>query len=853
MIIEQFLARVVAPGNYACINWKTPGRNGMGVRFFPGNALGDAASYLRWISGKGADAYFALASYNLATPDGVDPHGRLKFKGERKHENVQALRAFWIDVDVKRVGDGKTKSIYATRVDAVQWLGKFLKATSLPPPNLWMNSGYGFHWYWVLEDPMPRADWQPYADALRDALNAHGFLCEAGLSSDSARILRPPETQNQKAVEKGGQPAPVEVMSKYTRGDYPNQFVLDRLKPYMGLTPASPTVVAGTSVLAGSGPAAAFTSSHANMAAAAQANLPVVARPRSFALLATKCEQVKQSLAAGGHGDHYQLWYLGFLSLAHHCEDGAQFVHPISQGDPRYSPPNVDAHVARVAAEKGRKDSGPPLCASFDRWRPGVCQTCPFNGQVTSPWNLGLDDDAPTQASGMALVHVAAGGNGSPITAWPAELAPDSALALVNRTFFFTHDWGGEPLIGHQRPDGVRPVTEQQFRAMTANRYVATPKFNDKGTQIGVDRVALGKFWLGHPARREYDRTIYDPENCRSSIHERAFNLWTGFARTPNRAPWPRMARHIFEVLCRRDREVWRYLIRWLAHAVKHPGTAPGVVIVLKSDAEGSGKSSVLEWLARMFGEHALMLSTPEDLIGQFNDHLESRSLIGLNEPAFPGNHQAAGKLKSMITEPTWLINGKFRAARRVPNIAHILLTTNASWAVPAGNQARRFLVLEVDEKYVGNRAYFTALWSEADHGGVEAMLHALLRIDLTNFSSLDAPKTKALRLQQIRSAPSTTRWGLDAVTAAVLLPSPPGTTVVANAGFGSLVSTTDLYQAYKFWAADARERPVSHVEFGRWLGKCGFRRKVAHGGTPTYDIPDPGAFYAAVLRQAGI
>ena len=280
---------------------------------------------------------------------------------------------------------------------------------------------------------------------------------------------------------------------------------------------------------------------------------------------------------------------------------------------------------------------------------------------------------------------------------------------------------------------------------MLSNRYVEVPKADAGGNAAGVTRVSLGAWWLAHPQRREYDRVIYDPENLRSHSGERAFNLWMGFAKTPHAGSWKLMAQHIHSVICKRDRETWRYLIRWLAHAVQHPGTAPGTVPVLKSDAEGTGKSSLLEWMARMFGDHALMLSTPEDLIGEFNDHLESKSLIGLNEPSFPGDHRANGKLKSMITEANWLLNGKFRSARRVPNIAHIMLTTNASWAVPAGNQARRFLVLEVGGGRAGDRAYFDALWTEADSGGCEAMLDALLRIDLRSFDLRDVPKTRAL------------------------------------------------------------------------------------------------------------
>jgi hypothetical protein len=475
-------------------------------------------------------------------------------------------------------------------------------------------------------------------------------------------------------------------------------------------------------------------------------------------------------------------------------------------------------------------------------------------GYDLEPWRQvadGASIAAPAttvEASPSAPASGPAAAQSLAISALPTVMAPDHALDLLNQMFFFAHDWGGEPLVGHVRSDGVRPITEQHFHAMLANRYARIPSADPDAKPR---KLVLGKWWLVHPRRSEFDWVIYDPEEIRSPAGERAFNLWVGFARTPRRGDWKLMARHIHSVVCKRDREIWRYLIRWLAHAVQRPGTAPGTVPVLKSDAEGTGKSSVLEWMARMYGEQALMLNTPEDFIGEFNDHLENKSLIGLNEPSFPGDHRAAWKLKSMITEPTWLLNGKFRKARRMPNIAHIMLTTNASWAVPAGNQARRFLVLDVDEGRSGDRAYFKTLWAEADTTGIEAIFYALGRIDLSSFDPRDVPKTSALRQQQLRSATTTTQWATDAVECGEFVSTASGNSAVSYA-FGAKYSSIVLYGAYKNWADGMRQRPVSHVEFGRWLKRCEFPRTMVHG-TPTYDIPDAATFGAKVCRQAGI
>ena len=87
MQTEDFLARVVAPGSFTVIANKDPARAaGMAQRFFARDDLKGAAGYLRWASGKGQDAYFAVASFKDATQIGVDGLGRPKLGGERKQE-----------------------------------------------------------------------------------------------------------------------------------------------------------------------------------------------------------------------------------------------------------------------------------------------------------------------------------------------------------------------------------------------------------------------------------------------------------------------------------------------------------------------------------------------------------------------------------------------------------------------------------------------------------------------------------------------------------------------------------------------------------------------------------------------
>jgi hypothetical protein len=225
MDAEQFLDRVVAPGNFIAVAYKPPGR-GMGHKFFRREDVGQAAGYIRWAGKKGIDVWHGMASYADAQAK-INDRGQQEYTGERLQTNTQQIRAFWMDLDLKRNGDGKDPAkVYANIGAAVTWLKAFVATTNMPLPNIWVNSGYGLHLYWVTEDPMPVATWKPYAEALKAAVMATGGLADLVVIADSARILRPPQSANMKDP---ANPAPVAVLDKYTRADYPNGLIYQAL------------------------------------------------------------------------------------------------------------------------------------------------------------------------------------------------------------------------------------------------------------------------------------------------------------------------------------------------------------------------------------------------------------------------------------------------------------------------------------------------------------------------------------------------------------------------------------------------------------------------------------------------
>jgi hypothetical protein len=104
-----------------------------------------------------------------------------------------------------------------------------------------------------------------------------------------------------------------------------------------------------------------------------------------------------------------------------------------------------------------------------------------------------------------------------------------------------------------------------------------------------------------------------------------------------------------------------------------------------------------------------------------------------------PKDRESEGKLKQLITEPTIPIEAKFKDPVLTKNRLHIVMATNNSRVIIAGEDSRRFFINEVDNVYAKGQgktddqrnAYFTPIWREMDNGGREAMVYDLLNIKL--------------------------------------------------------------------------------------------------------------------------
>jgi Family of unknown function (DUF5906) len=318
----------------------------------------------------------------------------------------------------------------------------------------------------------------------------------------------------------------------------------------------------------------------------------------------------------------------------------------------------------------------------------------------------------------------------------------DGAKTMVLRFEEVEHVAGGERYV-HRVPTFLR---FHDFRNFYLNRRV----------QVGKRWIDLGSWWLEHWQRRQYRGVIFRPAGA--PVIDGRLNLWTGWSVEPKQGDWSLLRKHIFETVAAGDERVRDYVLNWMAWAVQHPDQQAEVALI-SIGALGSGKGTLGKALLKIFGQHALHISSPEHLTGRFNAHLRQCCFLFADEAYGPKDKSAEGTLKRLITEDTLTIEQKGRDPIEVPNLLHVMMASNNEWVIPAGAHERRFMVQRVSEAHRQDPAWFGPLYRQMREGGYGAMLFDLLRRDLGDWHPRDVVRTAALVEQQEESLSPFDAW----------------------------------------------------------------------------------------------
>ena len=261
-------------------------------------------------------------------------------------------------------------------------------------------------------------------------------------------------------------------------------------------------------------------------------------------------------------------------------------------------------------------------------------------------------------------------------------------------------------------------------------------------------KLSDAQMWLKSASRREYSNTEFVPVGLNQSEPEEIskqniLNLWRGFAIEPHpdgEKSCPLILRHIRDIICNGDTAQYEYLMDVMARTVQKPCEPLGVVVVMIGE-EGVGKGMISTIFHKIFGDNAYTINTIEQLTGRFAGYLKWTVFLFADEVHWSGDRTGAnGKLKSLITEPNYLVEAKFTNSEKIVNYLHLFMATNEDFAIPAGPTSRRIAVFNVSSKMRQNSAYFDALVKEINGIGTAAFLHVLSQRNIEAFHTQVMP-----------------------------------------------------------------------------------------------------------------
>jgi hypothetical protein len=288
-----------------------------------------------------------------------------------------------------------------------------------------------------------------------------------------------------------------------------------------------------------------------------------------------------------------------------------------------------------------------------------------------------------------------------------------------------------DPLTGH------RGVSFSHFKDIQS-RY-ANRKHKWKNADGEEKSTPLAAWWFHHDHRRYFETVAFAPGGC---PHD-TYNLWHGFTVEPIKGDCSFYLAHVRDNICRGDDELYKYVIKWLAHAVQFPGEIGRVALVLRGRM-GIGKGEFAQHFGWLFGPCFIPVTKPDHITGKFNGHMGQCVVLFADEAFYAGNHTHEAILKTLVSEKTWMIEYKGFDAKRSPSCLHNILSSNSDWVVPTEADDRRYCIIDCGDAHIQDSAYFIAIKEQMKAGGYEALLYHLLKeIDLKGYNAEKFPRTK--------------------------------------------------------------------------------------------------------------
>lgn len=316
---------------------------------------------------------------------------------------------------------------------------------------------------------------------------------------------------------------------------------------------------------------------------------------------------------------------------------------------------------------------------------------------------------------------------------------------------------------------------------------------------VRADDIKRHPYWVSRGAYY-LDQVGFDPSEKDRNVK---LNTWQGWPMKPKSGSCDKLL-ELIEYLCGKEensREVFQWLLCWLAYPLQNPGAKMASAVIMHGP-QGTGKSTVFQTVAKIYGDYATVLNQ-RGLEDKFNSDWSDSKLFILAEEVVTRAEMwhIKNELKELVTGEWIRINPKNIAAYRQRNQVNICYLSNENQPLPLDNDDRRHLVIYTPPAL--SEAYYDDVNIELENGGIEAFYHYLVTLDISTFHPKKRPPMTVAKQKLIAlSAASEVRFINDWITEELGYPVAP-------------CLSADLYAAYlKYCKINGETRPRPSNQF---------------------------------------
>jgi hypothetical protein len=151
------------------------------------------------------------------------------------------------------------------------------------------------------------------------------------------------------------------------------------------------------------------------------------------------------------------------------------------------------------------------------------------------------------------------------------------------------------------------------------------------------------------------------------------------------------------------------FFIAWCANIIQNPSKRSCICLVLYSMEEGAGKNMIIKTIEKCIGKSYVnyISDVGNQLFGKHAAAEMNKLLVVLNEVKGKDTYSNTDLFKTRITDDVREVELKGKEMMQINNYASYVINTNNVNMVNAGDNDRRFCVLECNNKKLPDKQYF--------------------------------------------------------------------------------------------------------------------------------------------------